>query len=107
MNKNEILEKSRMDNEKCDEREYIIKLKAHRLASSTALLFGIIMAVLELIFADYLIVSFSVFSVIYLMFTIDSCIIYYNIKAKKNLIQCIIEAVIFIVCFALLLTYIF
>ena len=107
MNREEILNKSRNENEVYDERERNVHTKSSAIAKAVGVALGFIIALIESVFFERpSIASMSAFSVCFAMDAVESWYRFINLKDKFNLIKSIlfsVFAIAFIVGLSVLL----
>ena len=107
MNREEILSKSRNENEVYDERERNIHTQSSAIAKAVGVLLCFIIVLIEKLFFEHPpIASMSAFSVSFTMDAVESWHRFFNLKGKFDLIKSIlfsVFAVAFIVCLTVLL----
>lgn len=103
MKKEEILARNRKDNQKLDEREKIIELKANKCAALVGTAFCFIIIILEFIFANTTILTFLSFSTLYLTLSIESWFLAIKLKNKKIYFHATLQTIVFVFCFSIVL----
>ena len=99
MDKDEVLELSRKDNKKMDERENEIILHANQIAFAVGTLICVVFTVLEAVFSD----AFNPvpWAIYFSMTGSESAVKYYKLHKNSDLAISIIE----IICAALMVSY--
>ena len=91
MNREEILSKSRNENEVYDERERNVHTKSSAIAKAVGVLFGFIIVLTETLFFEHPpVASMAAFSVCFTMDAVESWYRLVHLKGKFNLIRSIL-----------------
>ena len=94
MNREEILSKSRNENEVYDERERNVRTKSSAIAKAVGILLGFIIVLIETIFFEHPpVTSMAAFSVCFTMDAVESWYRLIHLKGKFNLIRSILFSV--------------
>ncbi len=94
MNREEILIKSRNENEVYDERERNVHTKSSAIAKAVGVSLGFIIVLIETLFFEHPpVASMSAFSVCFTMDAVESWYRFINLKGKFNLIRSILFSV--------------
>ena len=84
MNRDEILAKSRSENEVEDEMEKMVKLKAATISRAVGFLICTLMAILDAAFGDFKIIGPVCWSVYWGMQSTESWILWFQLRRKRG-----------------------
>lgn len=102
MEREEILNKARKENDGYDERERVIHTKSSAIAKAVGVLLGFVIVFIETTFFDKPpVASMATFSVVFCMNAVEGWYRFVTLKGKFNLVKsilCSVFGIAFVVC---------